>query len=32
MLLESRGADLPKQNVVNISQIFSGDRSQLGEK
>ncbi|MEO1093275.1 MAG: type II toxin-antitoxin system PemK/MazF family toxin [Cyanobacteria bacterium J06638_28] len=32
VLLELREANLPKQSVVNISQIFTVDRSQLGEK
>ena len=32
VLLESGEADLPKSSVVNISQIFTVDRSQLVEK
>ncbi len=30
--LEPGEAGLPKQSVVNVSQIFTVDRSQLGEK
>lgn len=32
VLLEPGEANLPKQSVVNISQVFTVDRSQLGEK
>ncbi|MGK7877883.1 MAG: type II toxin-antitoxin system PemK/MazF family toxin [Xenococcaceae cyanobacterium] len=32
VLLEPGEANLPKQSVVNISQIFTVDRSQLSEK
>ena len=32
ILLEPEEANLPKQSVVNISQIFTVDRSQLGDK
>ena len=32
VLLEPGEANLPKQSVVNISQIFTVDRSQLGDK
>jgi mRNA interferase MazF len=32
VLLEPSEANLPKQSVVNISQIFTVDKSQLGEK
>jgi mRNA interferase MazF len=32
VLLDSGEANLPKQSVVNVSQIFTVDRSQLGEK
>ena len=32
VLLESGEANLPRQSVVNISQIFTVDKSQLGEK
>jgi len=32
VLLEPREANLPKQSVVNVSQIFTVDKSQLGEK
>jgi mRNA interferase MazF len=32
VLLEPKEANLPKQSVVNISQIFTVDKSQLGEK
>jgi mRNA interferase MazF len=31
VLLESGEANLPRQSVVNISQIFTVDKSQLGE-
>lgn len=32
VLLERGEANLPKQSVVNISQLFTVDKSQLGEK
>ncbi|MEM6433101.1 MAG: type II toxin-antitoxin system PemK/MazF family toxin [Cyanobacteria bacterium P01_D01_bin.115] len=32
VLLDPGEANLPKQSVVNISQIFTVDRSQLGDK
>lgn len=32
VLLEPGEANLPKQSVVNVSQIFTVDKSQLGEK
>ena len=32
VLLELGEANLPRQSVVNISQIFTVDKSQLGEK
>jgi mRNA interferase MazF len=32
VLLEPREANLPKQSVVNVSQIFTVDKNQLGEK
>lgn len=32
VLLEAEEANLPRQSVVNISQIFTVDKSQLGEK
>ena len=32
VLLEPKEANLPKQSVVNTSQIFTVDKSQLGEK
>ncbi|MGF1460223.1 MAG: type II toxin-antitoxin system PemK/MazF family toxin [Leptolyngbyaceae cyanobacterium] len=32
VLLKPGEANLPKQSVVNISQIFTVDRNQLGEK
>lgn len=32
VLLEVGEADLPKQSVVNVSQIFTVDKRQLGEK
>ena len=32
VLLEPREANLPEQSVVNVSQIFTVDKSQLGEK
>jgi mRNA interferase MazF len=32
VVLEPKEANLPKQSVVNISQIFTVDKSQLGEK
>jgi mRNA interferase MazF len=32
VLLAPGEADLPRQSVVNISQIFTVDKSQLGEK
>lgn len=32
VLLEPREANLPKQSVVNVSQIFTVDKGQLGEK
>jgi mRNA interferase MazF len=32
VLLESAEANLPRQSVVNVSQIFTVDKSQLGEK
>jgi mRNA interferase MazF len=32
VLLEPQEANLPKQSVVNVSQIFTVDKSQLGEK
>ena len=32
VLLEAGEADLPEQSVVNVSQIFTIDKSQLGEK
>ena len=32
VLLEPGEANLPRQSVVNISQIFTVDKSQLGEK
>ncbi|MEQ8464653.1 type II toxin-antitoxin system PemK/MazF family toxin [Coleofasciculus sp. E1-EBD-02] len=32
VLLEQKEANLPKQSVVNISQVFTVDRSQLAEK
>jgi mRNA interferase MazF len=32
VLLEPGEANLPKQSVVNISQVFTVDKSQLGEK
>jgi len=32
VLLETREANLPKQSVVNVSQIFTVDKTQLGEK
>lgn len=32
VLLEKGEANLPKQIVVNISQVYTVDRSQLGEK
>jgi mRNA interferase MazF len=32
VLLEPKEANLPKQSVVNVSQIFTVDKSQLGEK
>jgi mRNA interferase MazF len=31
VLLEKREANLPKQSVVNVSQIFTVDRIQVGE-
>jgi mRNA interferase MazF len=31
VLLEKREAGLPKQSVVNVSQVFTVDRSQLGD-
>ena len=31
VLLEAGEANLPKQSVVNVSQIFTVDRAQLGE-
>ena len=32
VLLEIGEANLPKQSVVNVSQIFTVDKAQLGEK
>ena len=32
VLLEPKEANLPKQSVVNVSQIFTVDKSQLDEK
>ena len=32
VLLEPGEANLPKQSVVNVSQVFTVDKSQLGEK
>jgi len=32
VLLEPKEANLPKQSVVNVSQIFTVDKSQLSEK
>lgn len=32
VMLEPGEANLPKQSVVNVSQIFTVDKSQLGEK
>ena len=32
VLLGPKEANLPKQSVVNVSQIFTVDKSQLGEK
>jgi mRNA interferase MazF len=32
VLLEPKEANLPKQSVVNVSQLFTVDKSQLGEK
>jgi mRNA interferase MazF len=32
VLLKPREASLPKQSVVNVSQIFTVDKTQLGEK
>ncbi len=32
VLLEAGEADLPEQSVVNVSQILTIDKSQLGEK
>jgi len=32
VLLERGEANLPKQSVVNVSQIFTVDKSDLGEK
>ena len=32
VLLDVGEANLPKQSVVNISQVFTVDKSQLGEK
>jgi mRNA interferase MazF len=32
VLLERGEANLPKQSVVNISQVFTVDKTQLGEK
>ncbi len=32
VLLEPGEADLPKQSVVNVSQIFTVDKTQLGER
>lgn len=32
VLLEAGEADLPEQSVINVSQIFTVDKSQLGEK
>jgi len=32
VLLEAGEADLPEQSVVNVSQIFTINKSQLGEK
>jgi mRNA interferase MazF len=32
VLLEPGEANLPRQSVVNISQVFTVDKSQLGEK
>lgn len=32
VLLEPGEADLPMQSVINVSQIFTVDKSQLGEK
>jgi mRNA interferase MazF len=32
VLLEPGETDLPKQSVVNVSQIFTVDKTQLGEK
>jgi len=32
VLLEPEEANLPKQSVVNVSQVFTVDKSQLGEK
>lgn len=32
VLLKSREANLPKQSVVNVSQIFTVDKTQLSEK
>lgn len=32
VLLEAGEADLPEQSVVNVSQILTVDKSQLGEK
>jgi mRNA interferase MazF len=31
VLLEKKEANLPKQSVVNVSQIFTVDKSQVGE-
>ncbi|OGF55100.1 MAG: PemK family transcriptional regulator [Candidatus Fraserbacteria bacterium RBG_16_55_9] len=31
VLLSKREANLPKQSVVNVSQVFTVDKSQLGE-
>lgn len=32
VLLEIEEAGLPKQSVVNVTQIFAVDKAQLGEK
>lgn len=32
VLLEPREANLPKRSVVNISQVFTVDKTQLGER
>jgi mRNA interferase MazF len=32
VLLESREGDLPKQSVVNVSQLYTVDKAQLGDK